>query len=159
MKEGQYRTLLTLCMIHQHPRVLLGMKKRGFGAGKWNGFGGHIEKGETIEEATRREIREEAGLEVGELSKNGVIEFEWKGKPEILEVHVFRTDSFSGEPRESEEMKPQWFHIDELPYDEMWVDDKYWSPLLFERKKFTAKFLFDADDKILEHTLTEVREL
>lgn len=34
--------------------VLLGMKKRGFGAGKWNGFGGKVQPGETIEEAARR---------------------------------------------------------------------------------------------------------
>lgn len=34
--------------------VLLGMKKRGFGAGKWNGFGGKVQPGETIEEAARQ---------------------------------------------------------------------------------------------------------
>ena len=50
---------LTLCIIHQHPRVLLGMKKRGFGMGRWNGFGGKVEAGETIEDATRREVGEE----------------------------------------------------------------------------------------------------
>ena len=32
----------------QNAEVLLGMKKRGFGAGKINGYGGKIEKGETI---------------------------------------------------------------------------------------------------------------
>ncbi|MEK7607017.1 MAG: DNA mismatch repair protein MutT, partial [Patescibacteria group bacterium] len=39
------RKLLTLCFIHQSPRILLGMKKRGFGAGRWNGFGGKVEAG------------------------------------------------------------------------------------------------------------------
>lgn len=29
------------------------MKKRGFGTGKWNGFGGKIEKGETAEQGIR----------------------------------------------------------------------------------------------------------
>ena len=158
-KEKKYKTILTLCMIHQHPRVLLGMKKRGFGAGKWNGFGGHVEKGETIEAATRREIMEEAGLEVGALEKHGVIEFEWQEKPEILEVHVFRTNTFSGEPQESEEMKPQWFEVENLPYEEMWVDDKYWSPLLFAGKKFTAKFLFDSADNVIEHKVLAVNSL
>ena len=159
LKVSKVRTLLTLCMIHQHPRVLLGMKKRGFGAGKWNGFGGHVEKGETIEAATRREIMEEAGLEVGELFKHGVIECEWHENPEILVMHVFRATDFSGVPSESEEMKPQWFEVEKLPYNEMWVDDKYWSPLLFAGKKFTAKFLFDSDDQIVEHTLQEVSRL
>jgi hypothetical protein len=40
--------LLTLVLIRDKCRVLLGMKKRGFGAGRWNGFGGKVEAGETI---------------------------------------------------------------------------------------------------------------
>ena len=55
------KKILTLCVIYQHPRVLLGMKKRGFGKGRWNGFGGKVKEGETIEEATKRETLEEAG--------------------------------------------------------------------------------------------------
>jgi len=46
--------LLTLVLVVQPGRVLLGLKKRGFGAGKWNGFGGKVEPGETIEEGARR---------------------------------------------------------------------------------------------------------
>ena len=46
--------LLTLVMVVQPGKVLLGMKKRGFGEGKWNGFGGKVQSGETIEEAARR---------------------------------------------------------------------------------------------------------
>ena len=44
------RKVLTLCLAIQDGRLLLGMKKRGFGARWWNGFGGKIEEGETIEE-------------------------------------------------------------------------------------------------------------
>ncbi len=57
------KKLLTLCIVHQHPRVLLGMKKRGFGIGHWNGFGGKVEEGESIEEAAKREVKEEAAEE------------------------------------------------------------------------------------------------
>jgi len=62
------KKILTLCIIHQHPKILLGMKKRGHGEGKWNGFGGKVEEGETIEEATRRETKEESGVEVEEIN-------------------------------------------------------------------------------------------
>ena len=48
--------LLTLVLVVQPGRVLLGMKKRGFGVGKWNGFGGKVQPGESIEEAARRYI-------------------------------------------------------------------------------------------------------
>lgn len=46
--------LLTLVMIMKDNRLLLGMKKRGFGKGRWNGFGGKVQGGETIIEAAKR---------------------------------------------------------------------------------------------------------
>ena len=58
------KRILTLCIIYQDRKILLGMKKRGFGVGKWNGFGGHVEEAESIEEAAKREVFEEAGLKV-----------------------------------------------------------------------------------------------
>ena len=152
---------LTLCIIHQHPRVLLGMKKRGFGMGRWNGFGGKVEAGETIEDATRREVGEEAGIKITDMQKIGEIEFEFKGDPVILQVHIFKADDFEGEIVESEEMEPRWFNMDNIPFDNMWPDDKYWLPLFLEGKKFRGRFLFSAEGepasggeyKILEHKL------
>lgn len=135
------------------------MKKRGFGAGRWNGFGGKVSEHETIEDAAKRELREEVGIEVQNLNKVGIIDFEFKGNPEILEVHIFRSDNFSGEPTESEEMKPQWFHVDEIPFKEMWPDDIYWMPLFLAGKKFKGKFLFGESDSILEQELIEVEEV
>ena len=44
-----------------HRRVLLGMKKRGFGVGKWNGFGGKLHANETMVECAARELHEESG--------------------------------------------------------------------------------------------------
>ena len=59
--------LLTLVLLRDKVNggVLLGMKKRGFGVGKWNGFGGKVQEGESIRDCARRETLEECGLEVG----------------------------------------------------------------------------------------------
>ena len=46
--------LLTLTFVREESRILLGMKKRGFGVGRWNGFGGKVDGGETVEEAAKR---------------------------------------------------------------------------------------------------------
>lgn len=153
------KKLLTLCIIHRHPRILLGMKKRGFGAGRWNGFGGKVSGEETIKDAAKREIQEEAGIRVENLDKVGIIDFEFKDNPEILQVHIFKADNFYGEPVESEEMKPQWFHINEIPFKEMWPDDIHWMPLFLSGKKFKGKFLFGESDIILEQELIEVKDI
>ena len=50
---------LTLVAVLKENNILLGMKKRGFGEGRWNGFGGKVETGETIEEGAKRELKEE----------------------------------------------------------------------------------------------------
>lgn len=147
------KKILTLCIIHDHPRVLLGMKKRGFGMGRWNGFGGKVEPGETIEKAAKRELFEEAGIKVANIEKMGEIEFEFTGDPVMLQVHIFKAVNFEGEPFESEEMKPQWYNVDELPLDQMWPDDKHWLPLFLAGKKFRGNFVFEGQDKILEHKL------
>lgn len=153
------KKILTLCIIHQHPKILLGMKKRGFGAGRWNGFGGKVEEGETIYDAVLREIKEEAGIVAIGIERKGIINFEFQGNPEILEVHIFKGCEIEGEIQESEEMKPQWFHINEIPFNEMWPDDKHWFPLFLEGKKFRGKFLFGDNDNILEMNLGEIKEI
>ena len=152
------KTLLTLCLLYQHPNILLGMKKRGFGVGKWNGFGGKVLLTETIEEAARREVREEAGIEIKDLTKVGILDFIFTDRTEVLEVHVFKSEEFSGIVTESEEMKPQWFHIDEIPFDQMWPDDPFWMPLFLSGKKFKGAFSFGESDTILKQQLVEVEE-
>lgn len=134
---------LTLVIIHQNHRVLLGMKKRGFGVGRWNGFGGKIELGETISEAAERELFEEANIVADNLEEFGILNFKFVDQTPDLEVHIFRANSFSGELMETEEMRPQWFKIDEIPYDKMWADDIFWLPLLIKGEKFKGEFTFD----------------
>ncbi|XP_072531026.1 oxidized purine nucleoside triphosphate hydrolase [Salminus brasiliensis] len=153
------RKLLTLVLVVQPERVLLGMKKRGFGAGKWNGFGGKVQSGETIEQAARRELLEESGLTVDTLHKIGNITFEFVGETELMDVHIFRADTYTGEPTESEEMRPQWFDIDKIPFGQMWADDVLWFPLMLQKRKFLGYFKFRGHDVIVEHKLDEVQEL
>lgn len=154
------RKILTLCLVVQEDKILLGMKKRGFGAGRWNGFGGKVEGDETIEEAARRETKEECGIDIVALEEVGIHEFEFHDKRgDILEVHVFRVESWDGEPRETEEMRPQWFTTDAIPYDEMWPDDIHWLPVFLTGKKFRTKFLFGEGDSVLENHVEEVTVL
>lgn len=150
------RKILTLCILCKDSKVLLGLKKRGFGAGKWNGFGGKLESGESIADAARREVFEESGLRVNNLEKIGEIDFEFIGDPVVLAVNIFKCIDFEGEPAETEEMRPQWFNNDEIPFDSMWLDDRHWFPLALSDKKFNGKFVFEGNDKIISHQLNVV---
>jgi 8-oxo-dGTP diphosphatase/2-hydroxy-dATP diphosphatase len=150
--------LLTLCIVHENDRVLLGMKKRGFGAGRYNGFGGKVDTGETIEEAALREVREEAGITPNNLLKLGRIEFTFTTHEDVLQVHIFKTTAYEGQAGESEEMRPEWFSVDHVPFADMWKDDIFWFPLFLQNKKFAGKFHFDDKDEILEKELREVSE-
>jgi 8-oxo-dGTP diphosphatase/2-hydroxy-dATP diphosphatase len=134
---------LTLTIIHQDSQILLGMKKRGFGAGRWNGFGGKVEPGETIAEAAARELFEESNVVADDLLDIGTLIFKFIDETPDLEVHIFRATKFSGEPQETEEMRPQWFKIKDIPYEKMWADDVLWLPLLIDGKKFKGEFVFD----------------
>tara|TARA_Y100000310_G_scaffold343382_1_gene450751 strand:- start:1273 stop:1740 length:468 start_codon:yes stop_codon:yes gene_type:complete len=153
--------LTTLIIIHQHPKVLLGMKKRGFGEGRWNGFGGKVEGEESIEEAAIREIEEEIGIKPRKIKKHGILQFEFKDNSEGIKMHIFRGEDFDGEAKEGEEMKPEWFHVDKIPFRSMWSDDPHWMPHFLEKKKFKGRFLFDNsdDNNILEKELEIVEKI
>lgn len=141
-------------------KILLGMKKRGFGAGRWNGFGGKVLLDESIEQSARRETKEECGITITAMEKIGLLEFRFQVTPgELLETHLFRIDDYKWEPQETEEMRPQWFETNALPFDDMWPDDRYWYPYLLAGQKFRGQFLFGENDAIIEYVVNPVEKL
>ena len=147
----------TLCIVTHENKILLGMKKRGFGEGKWNGFGGKVQEEENVEDAAKRELLEEAAITAQKLDKIGEITFLFPHKEEWNQiVHLFYVPNFEGTPKETEEMKPQWFDIDKIPFEKMWDDDKYWLPKVLSGKKIHATFIFDKDNEtIVEMKINE----
>ncbi|MEE2829818.1 MAG: 8-oxo-dGTP diphosphatase [Myxococcota bacterium] len=134
----------TLLFVIRRGEVLLIHKKRGLGAGKINGPGGRIEAGETAAECAVREVEEELGIRA--------IDPEWCGEHHFqfvdgygLQVQVFKTDRFEGEPIETDEAIPLWVPIDAVPYDSMWADDRHWFPHLFAGRPFRGFYIFDGD--------------
>ncbi len=153
------RRIFTVCFLRKDEEILLGLKKRGFGMGKWNGFGGKVEVGETIEEGAKREMLEEASISVVQMEKFAKVDFTFEGKEEIMEVHFFNALKWTGEPEESEEMRPEWFPINKIPFKKMWADDLFWFPLYLAGQKFEGNFHFNENNEVLNHTLKVVPDI
>ena len=135
------------------------MKKRGFGAGRWNGVGGKPEAGEALMDTAVREAEEE--IRVTPLQPEKVAELDFFFPAEKSDnnqtVHVYLCEKWDGEPIETEEMSPKWVLKSEIPFDEMWSDDKVWLPLVLVGQKIRASFWFDHEDGFTRHELSEVK--
>lgn len=145
----------TLVFLRRDDEVLLAMKKRGFGEGKWNGAGGKIDRGETVEQAMVREAEEEIDVTPLKYYKVAEIDFIQPDQPNPWRMYgyVYLCDEWRGEPRETEEMAPRWFKIDSLPFDDMWEDDQYWLLQALNGQKLFAQFTFNSQDKLVSHQL------
>jgi len=149
----------TLCLAIKEGKILLAMKKRGFGTGKWNGYGGKPKEGEELIDTALREMEEEVGLiaKAHELERAAVINFFYAGRPEWdTETSIFLVNSWEGIPSESEEMLPQWFGLDEIPFHEMWPDDSHWLPKILAGKRLEGEFYFSPEGKIEKFDLREI---
>jgi len=130
--------------------VLLGFKKKGFGAGKRNGIGGKIEDGEAVARAAAREMYEETGVRVAEtdLLPAALLTFVFPARPEWDQVvYAFLAKTWRGEPVETDEMRPGWFPVEAIPFDQMWQDDAYWLPRVLQGERLKARFVFGEDNE------------
>ena len=133
--------------------------------GKVNGLGGKVETDEDIVESLRREIREEASLELTQLRLRGTITWsnfgpnreDWLG-------FVFLADQWTGEPpNHNEEGSLVWVQrrllLDACSEDpatrqraglNMWAGDRHFVPLVFDDdpRVFHGTMPYDADQPL-----------
>lgn len=151
----------TLLFLRKENKILLARKKKGFGFGKWNGIGGKLEQGETPEQAMIRETEEEIFVTPTEYEKVGIINFIEYYKDELatINMHVYVATKWDKTPKESIEMLPEWFEIDNLPWNDMLPDDSFWLPFVLEEKKIKAHFEFDKAWNLIKKKVEIVEEI
>lgn len=156
---------MTLCFLVKKDdagkiiEVCLGKRKSGVGQNLWVGIGGKIEDGETIENATIRETEEEIGVKPRDIQKIAETDFQFPYKPNWNQyVYVYMADNWVGEIKESEEIIPEWFKIDEIPYNRMWDDAKYWLPQVIRGQKIKGMFIYGEDNHKIKEKQIDILE-
>jgi 8-oxo-dGTP diphosphatase len=144
----------TLSFVVSGNEVLLlkGAPNKKIWPGKYNGLGGHVERGESIYTAAEREIREEAGLTVSDLRLRGVITIE-TGEAIGIGLFVFTAVARSRDVIPSTEGSLEWISIERLTELDL-VEDL---PLLLPRALamkptdpcFSAQYTYDAEGKLV----------
>jgi 8-oxo-dGTP diphosphatase len=134
----------TLLFVIRGGEILLIRKKRGLGAGKINGPGGRLDPGETPLACAVREVEEELRVTPIGVAARGELRFQFV---DGLSIHgyVFSATGCRGEPQETAEAVPLWTPLAQIPWDEMWADDRLWLPALLEGDDVAGRFLFDGD--------------
>jgi 8-oxo-dGTP pyrophosphatase MutT (NUDIX family) len=145
----------TVCLLVKGDEVLLGLKLKKIGSGCRNGYGGMVEKGETIISAAIRELEEETGKKIGNifittlpehLEKVAIIDFKntkKDGTSFTCRVHFFIIKKWSGKAVDTDEMTDsKFFKINNLPFDQMMSKDSRYFPLILNGKKILAKTNF-----------------
>lgn len=140
--------------------VLLGRKLRGLGEGKWNGFGGKAQEGEDLRQTAVRELAEESGLVANpeDLHETARLEFYFENRPELDQTtSVYTLLKYTGTPKSTDEMEPQWFAPFSLPYEDMWAADKIWLPEVLRGHLVKGKITFAEDaETVLSYEFHEV---
>lgn len=116
MRRTEEVELTVLCLIHDADRVLLQDRI----SEDWKGYtlpGGHVEIGESIVDATVREMKEETGLTILDPRLCGVKQFPMRdgdyAKGRYL-VFLFEATKFEGELASSEEGTMHWVNKADL---------------------------------------------
>ncbi len=144
--------LATLCYILNEDKILLQKKsKELFGGDKYNAPGGKLKPEESPLIGVIREVLEETGLVVRNLQPMGKVYFyepDWRTPS--WEVYLFLTKDFQGELKQDyREGSLEWIAKKDIPYEQMWEDNKYFVPFILEGDYVEGRFYFKPDFKEL----------
>ena len=143
--------MTTLCYIqkdHQYLMLHRISKKNDVNQNKWIGVGGHFEYGESPEECSIREVKEETGYTLTSYRYRGLVTFVF-ADIETEYMSLFTADGFEGEQIPCNEGTLEWVDISDLEKLNLWEGDKIFFRLLEENIPFfSLKLVYNKDGKL-----------
>ncbi len=107
--------------VRKDGKVLIGQRKGIHAPGTWCAPGGHLELGESWEDCARREVMEEAGIEIDNVHLGNVTNDIYPDGKHYVTIQMI-ADWKSGEPRvlETEKMERwEWRDFNDVPEPRM----------------------------------------
>jgi 8-oxo-dGTP diphosphatase len=142
-----------LCFVHSGAEVLLlkGAPDKKVWPGKYNGLGGHVERGESVHTAAEREIAEEAGVPVTDLRLRGVITVD-VGSTAGIGLFIFTAQALARETTASAEGRPEWVSLSRVSsldtVDDLPVLLSHLATLPADAPPFSAHYNYDASGRL-----------
>ena len=133
---------------NQYLMLYRNKKKKDINKNKYIGVGGHVEKGETPDEAVVREVKEETGLDLLSFVRRGLVYFVLNGYEE--EMYIYTSLDFKGELIECNEGELSWIDKDKVMSLPIWEGDKYFLKHLLEDEQYFVMRLIYEDDKLIK---------
>ena len=152
------RTLAQMIVVDRpSQRILLGLHTSGSWQGAYTGFLGEVGPEEAPAAAAVRITWEQAGIVVPPGEHGATFQFNSEAW-ETAQEFEFLVESHSGQPQESGTVRPEWFALDAIPYEQMPADDALWYPPFLAGKRMRGHFDFAPDGKtLLRHRMDAVR--
>lgn len=145
MLRAEPVVLTNMCMIYDGDKILVQDRKNP----NWPGItfpGGHVEPGESLVRSVIREVKEETGLDIKNVKPCGLKQFTQRDGSHRYMVFFFKTNSFSGELRSSDEGEVYWIDKSELK-NHVLADGFEGMFEIFENDDLTENFWWFEDSK------------
>ena len=144
----------TLIFLTRGESVLLlkGAAHKRLWANRYNGVGGHIERGEDVLTAARRGLLEEPGRVPDDFGLAGTVTVD-TGQDIGIGLYVLKGACSEGIPRPAEEGELEWVAFEEIGKKDLVDDLPILLPRIIQAKisdpPFAARYFYDAEDQLV----------
>ena len=135
--------------------LLRNKRLKDLNKGKYVGIGGHIEKGETKEEALIREVNEETGITLTNYTYRGKVLFSNGNYKELM--YLFHAETNEDISKDCDEGTLYWINKKDIFNLNLWEGDIYFLKPLLETNDVINLNLIYEGEKLIKYEYYETK--